>query len=145
MLKKVVATTPSLETTLKLDSCACVLSGIILLLVSEPIAQLLTSHAFVMFGLALPQQLEILGIGIFLVGIGVYAVASSRPFNAIAVWAIILIEVDWIITSVVLLFSFDSVLTLAGKGLIAGSAIAVLAFMILEIYGLKHELQTSSD
>ncbi len=58
---------------------------------------------------------------------------------------IVLIEVDWIIASVILLFSFGSVLTLAGKDLIALSAIAVLAFMILEIYGLKHELQTSSD
>ncbi|OKH28748.1 hypothetical protein [Chroogloeocystis siderophila] len=95
-----------------------------------------------MFGLALPQQLEILGIGIFLVGIGVYAVASYRPINAIAVWAIILIEVDWIITSVVLLFSFDSVLTLAGKDLIAASAIAVFAFMILEIYGLQQLRKT---
>ncbi|MBE9190921.1 hypothetical protein IQ230_11270 [Gloeocapsopsis crepidinum LEGE 06123] len=143
MLKKVV--TPSLETTLKLDSFACVLSGIILLLLSEPIAQLLVSNTFIMFGLTLPDQLKILGIGLLLVGIAVYIVASSRPINAIAVWTIVLIEVDWIIASVILLFSFGSVLTLAGKDLIALSAIAVLAFMILEIYGLKHELQTSSD
>ncbi|PIG95092.1 hypothetical protein [Gloeocapsopsis sp. IPPAS B-1203] len=143
MLKKVV--TPSLETTLKLDSFACVLSGIILLLLSEPIAQLLVSNTFIMFGLTLPEQLKILGIGLLLVGIAVYIVASSRPINAIAVWMIVLIEVDWIIASVILLFSFGSVLTLAGKDLIALSAIAVLAFMILEIYGLKHELQTSSD
>lgn len=137
MLKKVVSAMPSLETTLKLDSFVCVLSGIILLLASKPIAKLLVSNTFVMFGLTLPHQLEILGIGLLLVGITVYAVASYRPINAVAVWMIILLEADWIIASVILLFSFDSVLTLAGKDLIVVSAIAVLAFMILEIYGLK--------
>ncbi|MUL36095.1 hypothetical protein [Gloeocapsopsis dulcis] len=137
MLKKVVFAMPSLETTLKLDSFVCVLSGIILLLASHPIAKLLVINTFVMFGLTLPDQLKILGIGLLVVGMAVYAVASYRPINAVAVWTIILIEIDWIIASVILLFSFDSVLTLAGKDLIAFSAIAVLAFMILEIYGLK--------
>lgn len=141
MLKKVVATAPSLETTLKLDSLLCLISGIILLLASDMIAQLLTSDAFVMFGLALPQQLKVVGVGLLLVGIAVYAVTLSSPINVSAVWAVILIDIAWIISSIVLLFSFDSVLTLAGKDLIVTSAIAVLALMILEIYGLK-QLQT---
>jgi hypothetical protein len=141
MLQKLLNFIAPLPTTLKLDSLVCALSGIVLLLDNEPIAKLLTAHAVVLFGLTLPNLLGILGVGLLFVAIAVYAIASIRPINHIAVWGIIFLEVVWIIDSLIVLFWDSSVLTDTGELLITLTALVVLVFMVAEIYGLKNETQ----
>lgn len=135
MLK--LPTTPSLETTLKLDSLVCALSGIDLVLASQPIARLIAFNPPVVFGLTLANQLEILGWGLLLAAIAIYFIATRRPINSTAVWSIVFLEAVWIVDSIILLFWANDVLTLVGKELIATSAIAVWIFMLLETRGLN--------
>lgn len=134
---KLMSAMPSLTTTLKADSGVCALSGIVLLLASQPIAALIAPNAPALFGLTLPNLLEILGFGLITVAIAVYLVASRRSINHTAVWLIIGLEAVWIVDSVILLFWANDVLTLLGKELIIDGAIAVLIFMLLEIRGLN--------
>lgn len=134
---KLMSAIPSLTTTLKADSFVCALSGVSLLLVSQPIAELIVANAPTLFGLTLPNLLEIIGFGLLIVAIAIYLVATRRPINHTAVWSIIFLEAIWIVDSAILLFWANDVLTLLGKELIVESAIAVLVFMLFEIHGIN--------
>jgi Na+-driven multidrug efflux pump len=145
VVKKVLNALPSLQTTLKSDSLVCALYSIVLVLGAKPIAKLLIPNAPVLFGLTLPKQLEILGIGVLFVGAVVYSIASQRPINPVAVGSIIFLEAIWIVASAILLVQAAPVLTLAGKLFIILSASAMLVFMLLEIYGLKELMLESRE
>jgi hypothetical protein len=130
---------PSLRSTLLWDSLACVLSGSALLMGARPAYALLAPGLTEGEVLSPVGLLRLLGAGVLAIGVYVAWVARGRPISAPAVAPILAVEVLWVMGSLALLARADGLLTAAGRVAVGVGAVAVLAFLVLEVLGLRAE------
>ena len=118
-----------LRNVLRGNAIFSTVSGLIVLFFAESISQLI--------GLGNPMILVVLGIGLLPFAFFVYKVSAMETLNYKLVWAIIELDVLWVVGSVILIFSNLVPLTTAGKWSIGLLADAVAVFAILEYVGLR--------
>lgn len=81
--------------------------------------------------------LRLLGAGLVLFGFGVEWVATRAPMNTAHAWAVITLDIAWIIGSIVLLPFIASELTLLGEAAIILVAAVVLVWAAGQITGVR--------
>lgn len=105
------------------------LSGVVSLFAAQSLA------AFT--GIQEPLVFVILGIVLILFAVDLVWIASRETIDRRIAWAVILLDIAWVVGSVIILL-FDLVpLTIAGRWTIALLAEAVAIFAILQYIGLR--------
>lgn len=118
----------SLRKLLLLDAATCIAMGLLLMVAS----------AFIASVTAIPATLLVYA-GVALVPIAAFMVAVAlRPFNSIAVWAVIIGNLMWVAASLWLLLGGLILPNTLGNIFISAQAIAVAALAILEYVALRH-------
>jgi hypothetical protein len=111
----------------------CGVSGIILLLAAGPLATLL----------GIPAPLALRGTGFVLgcYGVALFFLAGQQRINPKLALAVILLDVIWVIDSIVLLLSGWLPLTTAGMWIIGILALIVAGFAEVQYLGLRRMRQ----
>ena len=126
-----------LRNVLRWNALFSTLSGLFVLFFAETVAQLI--------GLANPMILVVLGIGLLPFAFFVYQVSAMKTLNYKLVWTIIVMDVMWVVGSVILLFSNLLPLTTVGKWSIGLLADVVAIFAILEYVGVRKAQKESGN
>jgi hypothetical protein len=116
-----------LRATLVTNGISTALCGLALLVVPGLLAPLL--------GVPGPGILAAVGAGLLLYAAGLFLTAARQPISRAAAWTAIVMDVGWVIGSVVLLEI--GVLTPIGSGLVSLVAIVVLVFAALQYRGVR--------
>jgi hypothetical protein len=106
------------------------LSGLACLAWPRPLA--------VWLGIEEPLILSVLGVILLLSAAGLAWIALRAPHERRMVQAIFILDVVWVVVSVVALLAGWPPLTATGKWIIAGVAEIVAVFALLEYIGLRH-------
>jgi hypothetical protein len=123
-----------LGATLTVDALSCAATGVLLVAAGDPIAALL-SPAPELFGFTMATICR--GVGLFLIAFAGLAFAAARFRHAGLVWEVIVLNVLWVIGSVVLVeFAWDG-LTLLGRIAILVVALWVALLVLLQGAGLR--------
>lgn len=106
------------------------LSGLVLFVDAAPLAALIG-------GAVPPLFLEILGV--VLVGYAGALILSGRrtPIRRYEAWTAIALDAGWVAISAVVIAAFPQYLSAAGIALIAGVALVVLGFAVVQAMGLR--------
>jgi hypothetical protein len=125
-----------LSLTLTLDAITSGASGLLLLVAGGPIATLL-SPASELFGFALPTVCR--AVGLFLLVFAGLALAAARaaPARTGLVWEVLVLNIAWVLGSVLLVELAWDGLTLLGRLAIIAVALVVAVFALLQGVGLK--------
>lgn len=111
------------------NSAFSLISGVIFILFSKPIADFL--------GLSAAWIPLVLGAGLIVYGIEIFLAARTEPVNkGLAIFAVYA-DLAWVLASAVLIFANPVPFTTAGKWAIAIVADIVLVFAILQFVGLR--------
>ena len=116
-----------LRRTLQANGGFSALSGIVLIVASQPLASLL--------GIKLPIILAIVGAGLLVYAAGLFRNALRSTVSQIEVWIAIAMDGGWVLGSAVLIYA--GVLTSTGNWVVALAADMVLLFGVLQYYGLR--------
>jgi hypothetical protein len=116
-----------LRTTLVTNGISTALCGLVLLIAPGPLAPLL--------GVPRPGILAAVGAGLLLYAAGLFLTAAQLPISPAAAWTAIVMDVGWVIGSVVLLEI--GMLTPIGSGLVSLVAVVVLVFAALQYRGVR--------
>ena len=110
------------------DGIVCSISGLMLILASSVLAR----------PLGLPEEL-LRGAGLILLPYGLFVsfVARRHPLVRMAVWAIVMINVLWVIESFMLLLGGSLAPTMLGTGFVIVQALVGGLFAILEVVWLR--------
>lgn len=111
------------------NSAFSLISGVVFLLFSKPIAGFL--------GLSAAWILLILGAGLILYGIEIFFAARTEPVNQGLATFAVYADLAWVLASAVLIFANIVPFTTAGKWAIVIVADIVLVFAILQFVGLR--------
>lgn len=120
----------NLKLALRLNAAFSLITGAILTLFSHSAASL--------FGVSLTAPFWLIGIGLLLFSAVVYSVSCQSPVHLIYVFAIIILDIGWVIGSiaVITLGLFD--ISSAGYSAIASVAVIVSGFAIHQSHALMH-------
>jgi hypothetical protein len=102
-----------------------------------PLSALFASTDLTIAGASFEVFLRWLGAAVILIGAGVYATAKAKVMSRMAVSAIVLVEVFWLLGSFLLLTYCRQSLTPGGIAFVAGGGFVVFVFMVLELIGLQ--------
>lgn len=108
-------------------------SGLLMVLAAGPISQFL--------GLDNPLILTIIGIVLLLYMPFLVWLANQSPVPTWMAWAVIELDVLWVIGSLILIFTSLVPLTIGGKWAVAITADIVTIFAILQYIGLRRQLR----
>jgi len=111
------------------NSIFCSTSGLAFAIFAKPIA--------VFLGLSASWVILVLGIGLVLYGIQVFASARAETINHEFAKFVISADIAWVVGSVILIFTNLGAFTVAGKWGIATVADIVLVFAIVQFVGLS--------
>ena len=116
-----------LRATLMTNGISTALFGLALLVAPGPLAPLL--------GVPGPGILAAAGAGLLVYAAGLFVTAAQQPISPAAAWTAIVMDVGWVIGSVILLEI--GVLTPIGSGLVSLVAAVVLVFAALQYRGVR--------
>ena len=124
-----VQNTSFVRRALQADGLFCTASGAFSVLASAPITTL--------FGLPTTLPIMLLGVGLFVYGIALFALATYRPVDRRFAQTILALNIAWLVGSAFVLITGVPALTDAGKWavLIVADIVAVLA--ALQYVGLR--------
>jgi len=105
------------------------ISGLLFVFDAAPIAAFL--------GLPSPLALRIIGVGLLAFAFFVYKIATAKLINLQAAMSIVVGDLLWVVSSVVLIFTSWVAFTTGGKWTIAIVADIVLAFAIIQYVGIQ--------
>ena len=111
------------------------LSGLFMVLAATPISEF--------FGLSNQLILTIVGIVLLLYMPFLFWLANQTPVPTWMAWVVIELDVLWVISSLILIFSSLVPLTTGGKWAIAITADIVTVFAILQYIGLRRQQHNS--
>ena len=126
---------PLLRHVLWWNSGFSMLSGVLCMVLAKPLAHWIAPE-LTLFGMAFSTLLIVLGAGLVCFAGWVYVVASREPPHRLSSWIIAVLDVDWVIGSVVLLVLGGEALSFAGKMIIGNIALIVAIFAGLELVAL---------
>ena len=118
-----------LRNVLRANAIFSTVSGVFVILFAKSVAQLIA--------LENPLLLIALGIDLLPFAFFVYKVSAMETLNSKWVWVIIEMDILWVVSSVVLLFSNIVPFTTAGMWMIGLLAEVVAIFAVLEYVGLR--------
>lgn len=118
-----------LRNALRANASFSFFSGLILLLGAQPAAQFM--------GIQEPLVLRFMGIVLVLFAVDLIWIASKDPIDRRLAWAVTLLDVAWVLGSVVILITDLVPLTVAGRWAVALVAEVVAVFAVLEFIGLR--------
>ncbi len=127
---------PLLRRALWWNSIFSMLSGVFCMVLSKPLAHWIAPELTTLFGMAFSTFLLGLGIGLTCFAGWVYVVASRDEPHRLSSWIIAILDVDWVIGSVVLLILGGEALSVLGKVLIGDIALVVAIFASLQLVAL---------
>jgi hypothetical protein len=113
------------------------LSGLLMFLAAGTISQFL--------GLDNPLFLTIIGIILLLYMPFLVWLANQSPVPNWMAWAVIELDVLWVIGSLVLIFTSLVPLTMGGKWMVAITADVVAVFAILQYIGLRRQQRNENE
>lgn len=111
------------------NSIVSTVSGLLFIFDAAPIAAFL--------GLGSPLALRIIGVGLLPFAFFVYRTATAKPINFGAAISIVAGDLLWVVGSAVLIFTNLVPFTTGGKWAIAIVADIVLAFGIVQFFGIR--------
>jgi len=119
-----------LAAVLAIDGLSCAATGVLLLAAGGPIAALISPTPEV-FGIGVAAVCR--GIGLFLIAFAALALAAARLKRTGLVWEVIVLNVLWVVGSVLLVeFAWDG-LTVIGR--IAIIAVALWVALLVALQG----------
>ena len=116
-----------LRSTLIINGISTALCGLALLLAPTPLAELI--------GVPVPALLAAVGAGLVLYAAGLFWTARRRPIPGAAAWAAIVMDLGWVVGSLVLVEA--GLLTSIGVVLVGLVALAVFVFAALQFVGVR--------
>lgn len=128
---------PRSRTVLRADALVCFAFGLIFFVFAAPLGSVLARGPPEVSGVELARALRLLGAGVLAVGVGVTRVAATDPIRPAAVLPILAVEVVWLAACAAIPVWARDHLTPLGLTVVAASAAAVLAFLVLEVAGLR--------
>lgn len=122
---------PSLSATLLTNLVTSAVAGLLLLVIPSVIGDFMGGVA--------PWLLQLVGAGLILFALGVFAVRRSLPTSesTSGVAWILALDLTWIIATPVVMLVYAQQLSLWGHLLLADVALLVMVFACLERYWLK--------
>jgi hypothetical protein len=123
-----------LSAILAVDGISCAATGGLLLVLGGPIAALISPVPEV-FGYAAASVVR--GVGVFLLAFAGLALLAARTRHTGLVWEVIVLNVAWVIASVVLVELAWDGLTLIGRIAILAVALWVAALVALQGVSLR--------
>jgi hypothetical protein len=118
-----------LRNTLRANSIFCMLSGLLLIIASEPIAIFLGWSTFI--------PLIVIGILLILYGAMLFRRVARAPIDSRTGMVYALADTAWVIVSLLLLLTNLALFTTEGKWAIAIQAVIVAAFAVLQFLGAQ--------
>ncbi|MFV3307046.1 hypothetical protein ACNFBT_17415 [Pseudomonas sp. NY15181] len=119
---------PLLRLTLKIDAIAGGAMGLLMALAAQPLGEL--------FGLPF-VLLMVAGIVLLPLALVLYWMSYQTALSRTGVWAVIALNVLWVVESVALLVTGYVQPTTLGYAFVIGQALVVLLFAELEFFGLR--------
>ena len=129
--------TITLRAVLYADALVCFLFGITFVLAAEYLVLLSIRNVAAIMGFEPASAFRVLGLLVLTIGAGVAAVARMPRIRVAAVIPILAIEVVWIAACGAILLSAAEQLTATGFFILLMSALAVGAFLVLELLGVR--------
>jgi hypothetical protein len=117
-----------LKNSLLINAVFSLTSGVICLLVADPLSTLTAIPTWIFYTL---------GIGLTVFAVDVALTATRRQINLLFARIIVLADIAWVIASIGVLVFMGSHLTLAGQLLIELVAIAVAVLATVQVVGLS--------
>lgn len=120
----------NLKLALRLNAAFSLITGTILILFSHSAASL--------FDVTQPAPVLLIGIGLLIFSAAVYAVSRQSPIYLIYVFVIIILDIGWVIGSIVVITHGLFEISTAGHFAIASVAVIVSGFALHQSYALMH-------
>ncbi len=118
-----------LRTALRGNGVFSAVSGAMMVVASRPLAEFI--------GLAWPSALLIMGVLTLLYALDLFWFTSRETINMTFAWLTIILDVAWVVASVVLLLADPLGFTVAGKWFIGLMAEAVALFAVVQWLGVR--------
>ena len=118
-----------LRTALRGNGVFSAVSGAMMVVASRPLAEFI--------GLAWPSALLIMGVLTILYALDLFWFTSRETINMTFAWLTIILDVAWVVASVVLLLADPLGFTVAGKWFIGLMAEAVALFAVVQWLGVR--------
>ncbi|MDN5210651.1 hypothetical protein QQ020_01290 [Fulvivirgaceae bacterium BMA12] len=116
-----------LSTTLKVNASFSLLSGIVLI----------AFHQYWLAVFEINFPFYAIGIGLLLFAWHVFRVANQKPISLKAAKQVIIMDVSWVVMSIIVLFAGDGI-SVTGQWLIGIVAAFVADFAIFQMIGIKN-------
>ncbi len=118
-----------LRTALRGNGVFSAVSGAMMVVASRPLAEFI--------GLAWPSALLIMGVLTLLYALDLFWFTSRETINMTFAWLTIILDVAWVVGSVVLLLADPLGFTVAGKWFVGLMAEAVALFAVVQWLGVR--------
>ena len=136
-MKPVQSNQTLLRKSLKANAVFSVISGVIIALLSSPLATLLFAGQSELFGMSMTTVLLIIGSGVAIFGIDVWLVARPAEINLFQAKLVFVMDILWVVGSAAQLTLWPELFTTTGLVAIALVAIAVADFALVEFLGIR--------